>query len=84
MMPKKSFKQSRRAEVEFKLALVKAAIKEEKYQQAGTLKDHRWLHMDYDFLANLDPSEKGAISYWIGMVFATLIAQKKYSYEYLC
>ena len=51
---------------------------DEKIQNDGTYK----LRMNKAAVDLLDSSEKTAINYWLGMFFATLLAQKIYGYKY--
>lgn len=83
MLRGESFKKCRKAEIEFKLAMVKAALKEKYVKEKTSGQSYYCLHIDSTFINNLDSTEKGSISYWLGMFFATLLAQNKYGYEHV-
>lgn len=74
----KSSKLKRSEEIKYKIHIIQTALKET-YDNKG----HYDLSMDENALAFLDSSEKGYISYLLGMVFATLVAQKTYNYKYI-
>ena len=68
----------RSEELSFKVAMVGSVLCELKDKN-----DINFLAMDENRLSFMDGSEKAAISYWLGMFFATLIAKKKFGYEYV-
>ena len=72
---------SRLAELEFKFAMVNAALDDEHIPKKPY--NNRFVRMNSAFITNLDPTEKAAIHYWIGMVFATLLARKKFGYKHV-
>ena len=81
MKPGMIFAKSRKAELEFKFAMVNAALDDEQIPKKPY--NYRFVRMNSVFIASLDPTEKAAIHYWIGMIFATLLAHKKFNYKYV-
>ena len=73
----KSVNVSRRDEIKFKRILVEACL------DVIPNNSTEYLVMKKSFFKYLDSTEKGAIRYWIGMFFATLLARKEYRYEYV-
>lgn len=67
---------SRSNEISFKLHMVQLALKKTSDDQGNN-----YLSMDDDAMKFLDSSERAAISYWLGMFFATLVAIKEYGFE---
>lgn len=66
---------SRSNEISFKLHMVQLALK----KTTDNL-GNNYLSLDDDAMKFLDSSEKAAISYWLGMFFATLVAIKEYNF----
>lgn len=69
----KNVKRNRREEIEFKIKLFETYV----VLKAGVLS------FDTSKKKYLDPTEVGAINYWIGMVLVTVLGQKKYDYEFM-
>ena len=67
---------SRANEISFKLYMVQLALKVTTDDQGNN-----YLSIDDNAMKFLDSSEKAAISYWLGMFFATLVAIKEYKFE---
>ena len=74
MLPTDIRSAGRKEEISFKISLVEAAL---------AVRKDNYLSMNETTFTFLDSSEKGCINYWLGMFFATLLIQKKYSYEYI-
>lgn len=70
----KKEKRNRSKEIAFKIHLFETFIAADK---SGILS---W---DKSRAKYIDSSEKGAISYWIGMILTTMLGQKKYNYNFL-
>lgn len=68
---------SRKNQIKFKTYLMETFLKEVEIDSEYYLSFN---HLQKKFL---DSTEVGAINYWIGMVFITLRAKKKYKYDYL-
>ena len=66
---------SRSNEISFKLHMVQLALK-----KTTDKLGNNYLSLDDDAMKFLDSSEKAAISYWLGMIFATLVAIKEYNF----
>lgn len=68
----------RMEELNFKIHMVQAIIKEKK-DKAG----NDCLSINEETAKYLDSSEKSAISYWLGMFFSTLLAKHEYGFKYV-
>ncbi len=77
MLPHTICSSKRRSEVDFKISVVQTVLKED-LRGADT-----WLVLDRTTFDYFDSSEKSAFSYWLGMIFSTLLARKYYSYKYV-
>ncbi|WP_314964793.1 hypothetical protein [Oribacterium sinus] len=68
---------SRKNQIKFKTYLIETFLKEVE------IDSEHYLAFNHSQKIFLDSTEVGAINYWIGMVFITLRAKKKYKYDYL-
>ena len=69
-----AFAKKRKLEIEFKTKILECVLKTD---------DKGYLIINEDQHKYFDASEKTAIHYWIGMFFATLLAQKQHTFEYV-
>lgn len=74
----KGTKLKRSEEFKFKKFMVQAVLTEY-VDRAGK----KCLAINEDALNYFDSSEKSAISYWLGMFFATLLAKHEYGFQYI-
>lgn len=79
-LPHKAFLHERRAEIEYKIALVYAALED---LDISSKPGESYIKANEDFFQSIDSTEKTFIDFYIGMFLATLLAQKQYNFTHV-